>query len=65
MNAFELSQLEGYELFKFELGDKTWVIDDEFFGKDKREEVIITEISEMLDEPSKNSIKFQNFKNQF
>ena len=65
INTLELSQLPGYELFKFDLGDKTWAIDDEFFGQGKREEVIITELSEMLDDPSKNQIKVQNFKNQF
>lgn len=65
INVLELSQLPGYELFKFDLGDKTWAIDDEFFGEGYREEVIITELSEMLDDPSKNTIKVQNFKNQF
>jgi hypothetical protein len=65
INVLELSQLSGYELFRFDLGDKTQVIDDEFFGEGYREEVIITELSEMLDDPSKNTIKVQNFKNQF
>ena len=65
INVLELSQLPGYELFKFEVGDKTWAIDDEFFGDGHREEVIITELSEQLDDPSKNKIKVQNFKNQF
>ena len=65
INTLELSQLPGYELFEFDLGDKTWAIDDEFFGVGKHEEVIITELSEMLDDPSKNQIKVQNFKNQF
>ena len=65
INVLELSQLPGYELFKFDLGDKTQVIDDEFFGEGYREEVVITELSEMLDDPSKNTIKVQNFKNQF
>ena len=48
-----------------ELGDKTKAIDPEFFGEDYEEEVIITELSDMLDDPSKNSVKVQNFKNQF
>ena len=65
INVLELSTLPGYELFKFGLGDKTYVEDPEFFGSDLREEVIISEISEMLDDPSKNNIKVQNFKNQF
>ena len=65
INVLELSQLPGYELFKFNLGDKTYAIDDEFFGTGVREEVIITELSEKLDDPSGNTIKVQNFKNQF
>jgi hypothetical protein len=30
-----LAGLPGYELFTFELGDTTRVIDEEFFGVDK------------------------------
>jgi hypothetical protein len=52
INVLFLSKLPGYELFKFGLGDTTKVIDDEFFGKDKQQEVVITEISERLDDPS-------------
>jgi hypothetical protein len=63
--VLSLSKLPGYELFKFNLGDTTYVIDDEFFGKDKKQEVIITEISEVLDDPNKNTIKVQTFKTQF
>ena len=65
INVLALSALPGYEHFKFELGDKTYAIDPEFFGEDRQEEVVISEISESLDDPSKNQIKVQNFKNQF
>lgn len=70
INTFEISQLPGYEMFNFDVGEKTWAEDGEFFGFDnngypKREEVIITEKSENLDDPSKNTNKVQNFKNQF
>lgn len=65
INVLELSKLPGYETFSFKLGDKTYVEDPEFFGEGKREEVIITELSENLDDPSKNQIRVQNFKNQF
>lgn len=65
INAPTLSCLPEYELFNFELGDKTYVIDPEFFGDEEKEEVIITEMSNMLDEPGKDTIKIQNFKNQF
>jgi hypothetical protein len=51
--------LPDYQLFKFDLGEKTYVEDGEFFGygedgAPKHEKVIITEISENLDDPSKN-----------
>ena len=65
INVLELSKLPGYELFKFELGDKTYAEDPEFFGEGIKEEVIITELNENLDDPSKNTVKVQNFKNQF
>lgn len=65
INVISLSGIEGYEHFDFEIGDKTYVIDPEFFGDKNREEVIVTEMVEALDDPSKNTIKVQNFKNQF
>lgn len=65
INVIALSSLPGYEHFVYGLGDKTNVIDEEFFGPGYQEEVIITEIAENLDDPSKNTIKVQNFKNQF
>ena len=49
----------------FEVGDKTYAVDPEFFGDESREEVVVTEISNMLDNPDKDTIKVQNFKNQF
>ena len=64
INVLALSALPEYEGFDFELGDKTNVIDEKFFGNNKVE-VIITETSERLDEPDKNSIRVQTFKNQF
>jgi hypothetical protein len=68
INTFEVSQLPGYEMFNFNVGEKTWAEDGEFFGfnadgSPKKEEVIITEKSENLDDPSKNTNKVQNFKN--
>jgi hypothetical protein len=60
-----LSRLPGYELLQFNLGDTTYVIDEDFFGKDHKQEVIITEISETLDDPTKDSIKVQTYKTQF
>jgi hypothetical protein len=63
INVLSLKGLEGYELIDFNLGDKTNVIDEQFFGEDYKEEVIVTELSEALDNPNKNTIKVQNFKN--
>lgn len=65
INVLSLKGIPGYELIDFNLGDKTNAIDEEFFGTDKQVEVVISELSENLDNPDKNSIKVQNFKNQF
>lgn len=65
INTLELSGLPGYEFFTFEPGDKTTVEDYDFFEDNHKEEVIITELTENLDDPTNNLIKVQNFKNQF
>lgn len=70
INVLSLSKMPGYELFVFDVGEKTYAEDEEFFGTDangypNRTEIIITEMSEHLDNPSADSIKVQNFKNQF
>lgn len=71
-NVLDLSQLPGYENYKFKLGEITYIEDVEFFGwslKDGvtpyREEIVVTEITRELDSPEKNSIKVQNYKTQF
>lgn len=65
INLLELSALPGYEMFEYELGDRTYVVDPEFFGSDMQTEIVITQLSENLDSPEKNVIQVQNFKNQF
>ena len=65
INVLSMKGIPGYELIDFDLGDKTFVIDKDFFGSDEQVEVVITELMESLDDPSKNTIKVQNFKNQF
>ena len=66
INVLALSRLPGYELFEFGLGDKTYAEDPEFFeAEGGRVEVIISEKSENLDDPTKDVIRIQNFKNQF
>ena len=65
INVISVSNLPGYEHFKFHLGDKTYVEDPDFFGTENKFEVVITEQNDYLDEPSKSTVKVQNFKNQF
>lgn len=65
INVVEISQLPGYEDFNYQLGDTSFVEDKEFFGTAGKVEVVITEVSENLDDPSQNKIKVQTFKNQF
>jgi hypothetical protein len=70
INVVDLSRLPGYEHYTFDLGDKTFIEDVEFFGYNSmghpyREEIVLTEITEMLDNPNKNTIKVQNYKTQF
>lgn len=72
--VLELSQLEGYEAYKFDIGHKTFVEDTEFFGyywaadglkTPVRETVVVTEANINLDEPDKNDLKVQNYKSHF
>ena len=81
INVSEVSEIEGRENYNFEIGDKTYVEDVEFFGyKDYlyelddepyviqtpvKEEVILSEIEWHLDNPSENTITVQNYKTQF
>ena len=73
ISVLELSQLEGYENYTFDLGDKTTIEDTEFFGwvwrdgiqTPYQEEIIVTELTTMLDQPEQNQIKVQNYKTQF
>ena len=73
INVLELSQIEEYQNYTFNLGDKTYIEDTEFFGwvwqsgfkTPYHEEIIVTEITNVLDSPENNTIKVQNYKNQF
>ena len=72
-NVLDLSQLEGYEGYKFDIGQKTYVEDVEFFGywiinglrTPVKEQVVVTEYAKYLDENDKNQIKIQNYKSHF
>ena len=73
INTVEVSPLEGYELYSFDTGDKTYVEDTEFFGwanrngilTPAREEVIVSEVEWHLDEPDQSIITVQNYKTRF
>ena len=73
INVLELSQIEDYENYTFTLGDKTTMEDTEFFGwtfidgvqTPYKEEIVVTELTVMLDSPEQNQIKVQNYKTQF
>ena len=74
ISVLEISALEGYENFTFALGDKTTIEDTEFFGWKEdingvltpyAEEIIVTELTTVLDSPEENQIKVQNYKTQF
>ena len=77
INVIDVSVLDDYEGYEFDVGDKTFMEDPEFFGyvfyekdgefykKPYKEEVVITEISEHLEAPESNQIKVQNYKTQF
>lgn len=73
INVVEISELEGLEWYKFDVGDKTYIEDTEFFGWTKvngvltpiQEEVIVAEVEWHLDEADKNTITVQNYKTRF
>ena len=74
INVLELSALEEYKAYNFNLGDKTYIEHTEFFGwvfgpngekTPYREEIVVSQVSYSLDDPSQNQITVQNYKNQF
>lgn len=73
VDVVEISAVDGYQNYDFDIGDKTFIEDTTFFGwvvKDgyttpRREEVIISEIEINLDNPDTSKITIQNYKTQF
>ena len=73
INVVEISELDGFEWYSFDAGDKTYIEDTEFFGwtnvngilTPAREEVIVSEVEWHLEEPDKNTITVQNYKTRF
>ena len=72
INVLELSQVEGFEYYQFNVGDKTFIEDTEFFGwvdqihsTPYKEEVVVSEVKVALDDPTQNTITVKNYKTQF
>lgn len=66
-----LENHEDYKGYTYDIGDQTYIQDPEFFGYEKdgitpyRKNVVISEKTEYIDNPQKDTIKVQTFKNQF
>ena len=62
--------MPGYENYTFNLGDKTFIEDTEFFGwtlidgirTPYKEEIVVTEVSISFEDASENKITVQNYK---
>lgn len=73
ISVVEVSELENLEGYRFDVGDKTYIEDTEFFGWTEvggiltpaREEVIVSEVEWHLEEPENNVITVQNYKTRF
>ena len=77
INVAEISEQEGYENYNFDVGDKTYIEDVQFFGATSikvgeriihtpiKEEVIVSAVEWHLDDPAENIITVQNYKTQF
>lgn len=77
LSVIDVSPLDGYEAYSYDIGDHTYIEDTEFFGwlsteengriinTPYREEVIVSEITDDLDSPENNKITIQNYKTSF
>jgi len=77
IDVVEVSELEGLENYFFHVGDRTFIEDEEFFGRvvtiydgnyyytPNKEEVIVSEVEWHLDKPDENVITVQNYKTRF
>lgn len=71
INVLRLSALDEFKNKIFNVGDKAYIEDTEFFGylDDRitpyKEEVIISEITSVFDSPEQDTITVQNYKTQF
>lgn len=73
INIVELSQLEEYKGYNFNLGDITYIQDPDFFGwtyidgikTPYKEEIVITETTSYFNTPEKNTLKAKNYRDSF
>jgi len=79
ISVLDVENVDGYEAYKFKIGERTYIEDPEFFGyilknvvgiggnikTPYRQSVVISERTRNFDDPSKSSITVQNYKNQF
>ena len=71
IKVIDLYPLDNYDEYCFNVADVTYVEDEELLGVDRatglpnRLKVLISELSECIDNPKENSIKIQNFTTQF
>lgn len=70
ISMVDISTIEGWELFKYHVGDITWVEDVDYFGYDKNgkpyhEDVIVKEITYNLDSPSQTQVTIANKSDKF
>ena len=73
IDVLDLSAIEDFKNFNVDIGDKTYITDPNFFGyieenqyyTPRRQEVIVSEMVEELEESEKNKITVQNYKTQF
>ena len=70
ISVIDGSVVPEFEDFIFEVGDKTFLVDNDFFGISKDGEkyifdVLISQIEEGLDDPTKNKIEVRNYLTSF
>ena len=73
IKVIEISQLDGYQGYHSDIGDKTYIEDTEFFGwvtkngvkTPYKEEIVVSETTNYFDSPDQDSITVQNYKTQF
>ena len=70
IDVLALQALEGWENYTFDIGDRTFVTDIDFFGLDEngspyKQEVVISEVTDVIDSQNSSTITVQNFRTQF